>query len=811
MSEPTQLPPLDGPWWIDATHFRPQREAPAQEVLFRIVFSGRGPTTLRLATSDYYQAWLDGRWLGCGPARAAHGSLVVDTITLAGDGEEHEFALQVLWEGLFGWDHAMGAPGVRLALERDGAPVPYALYVSAHSGRIFSHRFSQQRGWNEEIDHRARASGWPCGPWVESQWRAPVLRRRDPPITLIARDIQPLVHHVRRATQVVFAGACDPSARTPHRQIYYEQVAGMGDAPNSASRLIQEEALIPAQATDHHLAALTASGAGMGVTALGPDAQGHDRTVQFDFGGETTGMLVLAIEAPAGTVVDFGWAEGWWQQDLMGCWATSGQPEGSVAPREFCDARQGLRHICAGGGIECVETLFVAAFRHLRLAIRQPRGKQTTVRIHDLHVRTVGYPISCEGAFRCADANLNRIWDGAIATMENSIADVFMDCPGRERGGWLNDSYWMAIGMQAVSTDTQFERRFIELLTADGSTEPFAGMVSPVYPSDAKLWRGGGQRAISGHGLYWLLQAERHLRLHGDAALRKAWRPAIDGVIAALARHRNRDGLLENTPWDSYLDWSRFTTGPIQTGDNFLYALALTKLGTLYRMAAWQKQGKQTAAAIDAAAWNEGRGLWHDVPGKPETSAVISLVALWCGLVSPTRAARAWTQVRPIHPQTIDRPLFDYETGMVRANAVGLCYRFDYAGRIGDTATLIRDLGEAFLPQLDRGQSCFGEHLGHTASLCHGFNGQLTNTLTRHIAGIILPEEPGGVVRIQPHPEVLAWCQARVPWRGGHVQVWWDRARVMASLPPGVRGEALLPGGPRRFRRTLDVALPPAR
>lgn len=806
MAKPAASIPLDGPWWIDAARFRPGREAPPQEVLFRITCVGRGPLRLRLATSDYYQCWLNGRWLGCGPARAAHGELTIDTFDLDADAAENVIAVQVLWEGLFGWDHALGAPGLRLALERDGAALPFAMRASARSGRSFTHRFSQQRGWNEEVDHRARAAGWPSGPWLASEWRTPVLRQRDPPVRLTTRDIAPLRHEIRRPVQVVFAGSCDPARRTPHRQIYYENVPGMGDAPGgaAASRVLQEEELLPALAIDRNLAALIG---GAGVADLGTDARGFDRTLQFDFGRETSGLPVLAIKAPAGTVLDLGWAEGHWQRDLMGCWAASGQPDGSVAPREFCDARQGLRHVCAGGGIERVEALFIAAFRHLRLAVRLPRGSRATVRLHDLHVRTVGYPIAREGSFRCADARLNRIWDAAVATMENSIADVFMDCPGRERGGWLNDSYWMAIGMQAVSTDTAFERRFLSLLAAPGSTQPYRGMVAPVYPSDSVLWRGGGQRAITGHGLFWLLQVERHLRLHGDAALRRAWRPAVADVVAALARHRNRDGLLESPPWDTYLDWSRYENGPVQTGDNFLYALALERVGSLYRMPAWRRQGRETAQAIDAAAWNDGRGLWHDVPGQAATSAVISLVALWSGLVAPERAARAWAQLRPLHPMTLDRPLFDYETAMARANMVGLMYRFDYAGRIGDSATLVRDLAEAVLPQLDRGQSCIGEHLGHTASLCHGYNGFIAAVLGRHIAGIELPDDPAGVVRIRPHPEATTWCQARVPWRGGHVQVWWDRGRLMASLPRGVRGEVVVGGRTRRFRGSLSINL----
>jgi hypothetical protein len=126
-----------------------------------------------------------------------------------------------------------------------------------------------------------------------------VLRQGDPPVRLEERGIRPLVHQLRRPALVAFAGACDPGRRTPHRPIYYEDVPGMGDAPGggSPSRLLQEEALLPTRAVDRDLAALTAGG----TAALAPDPDGRDRTVQLDFGGETSGLAVIALEAPAGT------------------------------------------------------------------------------------------------------------------------------------------------------------------------------------------------------------------------------------------------------------------------------------------------------------------------------------------------------------------------------------------------------------------------------------------------------------------------------------------------------------------------------
>ena len=176
-----------------------------------------------------------------------------------------------------------------------------------------------------------------------------MLRKSDPAVDLEARDIAPYATQIRQAQSVTFSGACDLANGTPHRQFYYESKPLYGEPEDSPSLQLQSEALLPSGAVDQNLSALTASGDGCAV--LGVDPDGMDRTVQLDFGQETAGLLELDIEAPAGTVIDIGWSEGTWQEALMGCWARSPHPDGAAAPREFCDVRQSVRHVCSGRGI----------------------------------------------------------------------------------------------------------------------------------------------------------------------------------------------------------------------------------------------------------------------------------------------------------------------------------------------------------------------------------------------------------------------------------------------------------------------------
>ena len=62
------------------------------------------------------------------------------------------------------------------------------------------------------------------------------------------------------------------------------------------------------------------------------------------------------------------------------------------------------------------------------------------VSVGSIGVRKYEYPLTESTKFTCADGELLRIFDAAKATFCQNTADCFMDCPGRERAGWLCDS-----------------------------------------------------------------------------------------------------------------------------------------------------------------------------------------------------------------------------------------------------------------------------------------------------------------------------------------------------------------------------------
>lgn len=132
-----------------------------------------GAYTLRLSADDYYHAWLDGEWLGQGPAPAGRGRCYYQEYPVAG-GRTVTLAVHLYYQGLVNrvWDSGDG----RLALWAqligpDGAPVLWTedwryQLCAAYSGAITGY----DTQFLEDFDSRAWPEGWERSGFDDSGW-----------------------------------------------------------------------------------------------------------------------------------------------------------------------------------------------------------------------------------------------------------------------------------------------------------------------------------------------------------------------------------------------------------------------------------------------------------------------------------------------------------------------------------------------------------------------------------------------------------------------------------------------------------------
>ena len=93
------------------------------------------------------------------------------------------------------------------------------------------------------------------------------------------------------------------------------------------------------------------------------------------------------------------------------------------------------------------------------------------------------------------DGVLVHTHEAAFRTFTHNTLDTFMDCPGRERGGWLCDSWFTALSAFRFTGSLECERIFLENFIRaesfplnDGGTLP-DGLLPMCYRSDSHAFR----------------------------------------------------------------------------------------------------------------------------------------------------------------------------------------------------------------------------------------------------------------------------------------------------------------------------------
>ncbi|MGH7215152.1 MAG: family 78 glycoside hydrolase catalytic domain, partial [Tepidisphaeraceae bacterium] len=184
-------------------------------VAFRRVIDVEGPVArglLRVTADSRYEVWVNGRWLGHGPARSWLSPWPVDEYDLRGWLKEGRNVVAVLVQhygiGTFQYIHA--DPGLLAQVEWEDGRGAHAL-VTDGAWRAVVHdgyasrvpRISVQQGWEEQFDAGGAASGiglaWRDADFDDSAWPAAVVMRRagEPPherfeirdIPMLSRDV----------------------------------------------------------------------------------------------------------------------------------------------------------------------------------------------------------------------------------------------------------------------------------------------------------------------------------------------------------------------------------------------------------------------------------------------------------------------------------------------------------------------------------------------------------------------------------------------------------------------------------------------
>lgn len=167
-------------------------------------------------------------------------------------------------------------------------------------------------------------------------------------------------------------------------------------------------------------------------------------------------------------------------------------------------------------------------------------------------VRAYENPEAGKMLFECDDKKIEQIMEAARHTFAHNAVDLLTDCPSRERAGWLSDSFFSSVAERVFTGDNKVERAFLQnYILADKSGHP-KGMIPRCYPADYYEEDG----FIPNWSLWYILEIYKYFAQYGyDETVEKS-RANVEGILNYFVDFENEFGVLEDLKGWIFVEWS---------------------------------------------------------------------------------------------------------------------------------------------------------------------------------------------------------------------------------------------------------------
>ena len=337
----------------------------------------------------------------------------------------------------------------------------------------------------------------------------------------------------------------------------------------------------------------------------------------YSLGRNTTGFICSEITAAEDSVVYMVFSEQ----------LTDGKIECGLNKDDSLNI---IKYDLKKGRYDLLESFECYTFRFLAIVCLE--GK---VSPRLLSVREYAYPISgIENPFP-ETKGIGEIIEAASQTFRQNTIDTFMDCPGRERGGYLCDGYFTALASKHLTGSLQCEKLFLEnfLITSDFPDLP-VGMLPMCYPGENI-----GKTAIPEWAMWFIVQLEAYGERGGETA---KFKELVIKILDFFADYENSDGLLENLPYWNFVEWSdanNYTEG-VNYPINMLYYKTLTAAYKMFGLKEFLTKSENVKSAVISQSYDGA--YFHDhalrnsggfMVVQPEKSAICQHEAFFFDLI----------------------------------------------------------------------------------------------------------------------------------------------------------------------------------
>jgi alpha-L-rhamnosidase len=368
-----------------------------------------------------------------------------------------------------------------------------------------------------------------------------------------------------------------------------------------------------------------------------------------------------------------------------------------------------------------------------------------------------------------------------------------MDCPSRERAGWLCDSFFAARVAYDLCGNTTIEKSFFEnfLLPERFENLP-AGMLPMCYPADH--YNG---RFIPNWAMWFVVQLEEYLERSGDHELVKALEPKVMALLDYFQKFKNDAGLLEKLESWVFVEWSAANdfVQDVSYPSNMLYAAVLSSAGRMYGRADLIQQAERIREVIRHQSFDGEFFVDNAVRenGKLEVTnnrtEVCQYFAFFFDIATTEDYRQLWDVLRTKFGP--DRTSTQAYPDVHQANSfVGNYLRLELLSRCGLCRQLKGELVDYFLYMAEKTGTLW-ENIDTKASCNHGFASHVAHCLYRDILGIYKVDSQYKTVELRFSDVGLQWCQGKIPTKDGEVCLrWWKNGgeiRFQVDVPAGYK------------------------
>ncbi len=204
--------------------------------------------------------------------------------------------------------------------------------------------------------------------------------------------------------------------------------------------------------------------------------------------------------------------------------------------------------------------------------------------------------------FNCDDGALNRVYEAAVHTFEQNAVDIFMDCPSRERAGWLCDSFFTGRVEKDLTGQSGVEKGFLEnfFYATDFDNTP-EGMVPMCYPSNEI--RG---QFIPNWAMFLVIELEEYVQRTGDFGIIEVAKDRLYKLEEYFKKYLNEDGLLENLDGWIFVEWSQANNWvqDVNFPSNMMYYAMLKAMARMYNDISLDEKAEKIKETVKKLSFN---------------------------------------------------------------------------------------------------------------------------------------------------------------------------------------------------------------